>query len=448
VSKLVAAPIVLSLALAGCGDDLPAMDLGFVCEASAAQALLGAPLLFSPTANGFGISAALAAGDPETLRLRVRAVGAGAWIDPGPPTVRATDLAEWTVAGLAPGSRYEYEVVGCSPGGGGVLHADTAVTQRAPGASFTFALFSDTHIGADLSYGNQGDAGIMSAVDRDVATAAPDFLVNLGDMLDYHQFGFNIPPPDASVARQAYLNYRRTLANLSGATSHFPVLGGWDSENGCNTAEEIERSRSQRLLYLPSPGPTTYAEGGSPFEDYYAFTWGDALFIVLNVYTYTPTCHLLYEYPGLADDWTLGQAQLDWLRQTLQGATSKWKFLFIHHPVGGNAGDDVNSAYGRGGGRAAHVGEQETVHELMQQFGVQIFFYGHDHVFTDMVVDNIHYTLPGSAGAIWMFSMAETGYDTSWPYSGWARVDVTPDDVHVQFFPVGTTQPLFDYTVR
>jgi len=32
---------------------------------------------------------------------------------------------------------------------------------------------------------------------------------------------------------------------------------------------------------------------------------------------------------------------------------------------------------------------------------VQIFFYAHDHVFTDMVVDGIHYTLPGSAGAPW-----------------------------------------------
>ena len=87
------------------------------------------------------------------------------------------------------------------------------------------------------------------------------------------------------------------------------------------------------------------------------------------------------------------------------------------------------------------------MHELMRQYGVQIFFYGHDHVFTDMVVDGIHYTLPGSAGAPWKFVEAETGYTTFWPDSGWARVDVTPDDVHVQFVPVGG-QPVFDYTVR
>jgi len=169
--------------------------------------------------------------------------------------------------------------------------------------------------------------------------------------------------------------------------------------------------------------------------------------VMLNVYTYTPTCHLLDTYPGLPDDWTLGDAQMEWLRTTLENATSKWRFLMIHHPVGGNGGNDVDSAYGRGGGRAAHVGEQEIVHELMQQYGVQSFFYGHDHVFTDMVVDNIHYSLPGSAGAIWLFTTDETGYTDYWADSGWARVDVTPDSVHVQFLDV-TGDLLYDYTLN
>ena len=440
--------IVLLLAHLGCGDDIPATHgLGpNVCDPSQVPALLGAPLVFAPRTDGFALSAVLAAGDPETLLLRVRAAGAPTWTDLAPPTVRAPDLAEWAIGGLAPAARYEYELYGCSPTGGSLLHTDTVAAQRPPGQSFSFALMTDTHIGADLTFTNQGDPALMSTVARDIAAAAPDFVVNLGDILDYHQYGFLVPPPDSSVARQAYLNYRSTLAGVSGGVAHYPVIGGWESENGCDGAEVIERSRSQRLLYLPGPGPTTYPEGGSEFEDYYAFTWGDALFVVLNVFTYTPGCHLLYFYPGLPDDWTLGQAQLDWLRQTLAASTAKWKFLLIHHPVGGNAGDDDNSAYGRGGGRAAHVGEQEMVHEMMQQYGVQVFFYGHDHVFTDMIVDNIHYTLPGSAGAIWMFTMAETGYDTFWSDPGWARVDVTPDNVHVQFVPVGGGT-LFDYTL-
>jgi hypothetical protein len=267
--------------------------------------------------------------------------------------------------------------------------------------------------------------------------ASPDFVVNLGDMLDYHEFGFNTPPPDASIARQAYVNYRSTLGDLVANAAHYPVIGGWDSESGCNTGVEIERSRSQRLLYLPTAGADTYPQGGSAFEDYYAFTWGDALFVVLNVMTYTPTCHLLDLDPGLPDDWTLGAAQLAWLEQTLAGATSRWRFLFIHHAVGGNAGNVADTAYGRGGGRAAYVGEQATVHAMMMRYGVQIFFYAHDHVFTDMVVDGIHYTLPGSAGAPWKFDATETGYTTYWPDSGYGRVAVSPDKVTVEFVAMG-----------
>jgi 3',5'-cyclic AMP phosphodiesterase CpdA len=218
-----------------------------------------------------------------------------------------------------------------------------------------------------------------------------------------------------------------------GSAAHFTVIGNWDGESGCDPPEDIQLSRSQRLLYLPGPTPDTYPEGGSVNQDYYAFTWGDALFVVLNVMTYTPTCHLLDYQPGLPDDWTLGAAQLDWLRTTLASSTAKWKFTFIHHTVGGAAGDAVNSAYGRGGGQAAHVGEQDTIHKMLMQYGVQIFFYAHDHVFTDMVVDGIHYTLPGSAGAPWKFTMSETGYTSYFSDSGHARVVVAPDSVGVDF---------------
>ena len=112
----------------------------------------------------------------------------------------------------------------------------------------------------------------------------------------------------------------------------------------------------------------------------------------------------------------------------------------------GAAGDAANSAYGRGGGQAAYVGEQATVHELMLEHGVQIFFYGHDHVFADMVVDGIHYSMPGSAGAPWKFTTEETGYTEYWDESGWGRVDVSPDSVHVQFIAMGGAV-LFEYTL-
>jgi hypothetical protein len=419
--------------------------------------LLGAPLVFAPTPRGFGLSVVLRSGDPTALALRVRDEELSAWSVLGPPLSPAGDIAQWTVDGLVPGRRYVYEVsVQGAAGDGGapaplappqplLLYTGSAATAPVPGTPFSFALITDSHIDPrdpvppgdtviDDFYGEM--EATLLAVTAEVGAARPDFVINLGDMLDYHLFGFNVPPPDAAWARLGYLNYRRLLGDTVGHAAHFPVIGNWDGESGCNTPDEIARSMSQRLLYAPGPGPDTYPEGGSANGDYYAFTWGDALFVVLNVMTYTPTCHLLGSGSGVADDWTLGATQLAWLDQTLAQATSKWRFLFIHHTVGGAAGNPDDTAYGRGGGQAAHVGEQATIHAMMLQYGVQIFFYAHDHVFTDMVVDGIHYLLPGSAGAPWKFDSSETGYAHYWPDSGYARVSVAPDHAEVDLVSV------------
>jgi hypothetical protein len=416
---------------------------------AAAFELLGAPLVFAPTSQGFGVSVVLRAGDPTTLQMRVRDEDLSSWTPLGPPLSPASDIAQWTVDGLAPGRRYIYEVWAPvdagEPADGGLLYSGSAATAPPPGSPFTFALIADSHIEprdpvppgmtvVDDGFGTMEST--LLAVTAEVRAANPDFVINLGDMLDYHLFGFNAPPPDASWARLGYLNYRRLLGDTVGHAAHFPVIGNWDGESGCNTPDEIARSTSQRLLYAPGPGPATYPEGGSANGDYYAFTWGDALFVILNVMTYTPTCHLLGSGPGLPDDWTLGAAQLAWLDQTLANATSKWRFLFIHHTDSGAAGDPEDTAYGRGGGQAAYVGEQATIHAMMLQYGVQIFFYAHDHVFTDMVVDGIHYLLPGSAGAPWKFDASQTGYTHYWPDSGYARVSVTPDRAAVDLVSI------------
>jgi len=423
--------------------------------------LLGAPLIFAPTAHGFGLSVVLRQGPPSALRARAHDEALTTWIDLGPPTSPAADVAQWIATRLQPGRRYTYQI--CAGGGDSaeltcdaLLYTGSAATAPPPGTAFTFAAMADSHIAprdpippgatvADDVFGTM--EATLGAVTADIAAADPDFIVNMGDLLDYHLFGFNTPPPDAKWSRLAYLNYRRMMGDTLGRAAHFPVIGNWDGESGCNSTEEIQRSMTQRLLYIPAPAPGTHAEGGSANQDYYAFTWGDALFVVLNVMTYTPSCHLLGLLPGLPDDWTLGAAQLAWLEKTLANATSKWRFTFIHHTVGGKAGNDIDSAYGRGGGQAARIGEQSLVHDLLLRHGVQIFFYAHDHVFTDMVVDGIHYTLPGSAGAPWKFTTAETGYADFWPDSGFGRVRVEPTSVTVDFVAMGGSV-ISSYTLR
>ena len=409
-----------------------------------APMLRGAPFPFSPTASSFGLNAVVVQGDPTTLVARTRELGSSEWSALAPPSVPAANVAEWTLGGLSPSTLYEYEILAGE--GGESLFVGSTRTQRLEGESFSFALLADSHIGQDLTYSNQGDPEVLRAVSRDILAIDPDFMVNLGDMLDFHQFGFNEPP---RTTWQAYLNYRELLGPTLGQVPHFGVIGNWEGENGDFAADDIEWSQRQRLVYLPNPDPGTYPEGGAETEDYYAFTWGDALFIVLNVMTYTPTSHLLQYDPGLPDDWTLGEDQFAWFQRTLENATSKWRFVLIHHAVGGAGPGGIDAAYGRGGGQAAYVGEQALVHQLMREHGAQIFFYGHDHVFTDMVVDDIHYTLPGSAGAIWMFTAEETGYnpEQTWAEPGFGRVDVGPDAVDVQFIGLGG-ELLYSYRIE
>jgi predicted phosphodiesterase len=69
----------------------------------------------------------------------------------------------------------------------------------------------------------------------------------------------------------------------------------------------------------------------------------------------------------------------------------------------------------------------------MRQYGVQALFYGHDHVFTDKVVDSIHYICVGSAGAPWKFGTGETGYEKFWTASGYTWVEVGLDSLKVSF---------------
>jgi hypothetical protein len=423
-------------------------DAGSDFDSGLPPELIGAPLISTPTQHGFGINVVLAGGNPAHLRAKVRASGNSPWVFADPPTSPAPDVAQFAVTNLEPGQRYEYAIIDADDDSASPLYVGSAVTQRAAGAAFTFAVTTDSHIEPpDAVYTGNSPELTLRQVAQDIGAAAPDFIINMGDMLDFHYFGFNAPVPDKSYVRGAYMRYRAAFGDTLGNAAHYPVIGNWEGEDGFFEPDQIALARSQRTTYVPAPTPTTYPEGGSSGQDYYAFTWGDALFVVLNVMSYTPTAHLLSGFPGLPDDWTLGSAQMSWLQQTLEQATSKWRFLFIHHTVGGKAGDDANSGYGRGGGQAAYVGEQATVHALMLQFGVQIFFYGHDHVFTDMNVDGIHYTLPGSSGAPWKFTSSETGYTSYWSDSGYGRVEVGPTAVDVQFVSSGGSV-IYEYQLK
>lgn len=432
-------PYVLSAVLLGCS----------ACSRSpeptpASRVLAAPPLVGRPTASSATLRLVNGGAAAEVRLLVGGREAATAGLAP-----RATH--DFAVDGLAPGTEVRYQVVARS----GELEETAAgrfVTRRPPGSAFTFAVLGDPHLPVPspewLEPENDEEmrrlvdyhvfrAEVSDTLRRGLAAiraARPDFVVCLGDMFTLSAEEFNPPFPSAELAEAAYVDFRGHLGRTGAEAAFFAVIGNWDGENGWHSEKLVAHARAARSKYLANPTPDTYAEGGGPFADYYAWTWGDALFVVLNVMSYTATVHTLdASDDGTATSWTLGEAQWEWLEATLAASAAPLKMIFIHHTVGGNAGDELNSAYGRGGGRAARVGEQERLHELMIARGVQVFFYGHDHVFTDQVVDGIHYVLPGSAGAPWKFPAEETGYEDFDERSGFGLVRVLPSEVRIEF---------------
>lgn len=393
-----------------------------------------APFLARPTTDSVHVSARNGEVD-ATARLEVKREGPAPWRSVGDDRpVRAGEFVTWTARELTTGTPHEYRLLLAADGEELVTAAGGGfTTQRVGEAVFTAALSTDAHTGSFAE--GSAPVAILDDVVRNVAADRPEFMLALGDNVAWYT-SREFPQDDDGGARFSYDMYRRHLAPLSESCPHFGLIGNWEGESGKFPDESQNLVSAVRRQFTPNPDHRTYPQGGSSEEDYYAFEWGPALFVVLNVQTYSepsgPLDSVLDDVTRM-EDWTLGSAQRDWLETVLAGSDHPFKFLCIHHAVGGNAGNAFETLYGRGGPRAASVGEQALVHEMMGDFGVQIFFFGHDHVFLDEVVDGIHYTLPGSCGAPWKFGTEVTGYRSYWGDSGHGRLTVRPDRATVEF---------------
>lgn len=409
------------------------------------------PYLARPTRNSILIHARNGH-DPVSAGIQIRATGSEEWgAVSNEIRAAAGEFLRWEVPDLEPATHYEYRIQMTTDAGDEwpIVRGDFT-TQRAGDDSYVAALITDAHTGAFPDGGPE--LRVTDDVIRNVRRDRPEFVLALGDNVAWRT-SRNEAQPNTYGAERAYTMYRNHTGPLTQSCPHFGLIGNWEGETGKFPDEAIEMVSGVRRRFAPNPNNLTYPEGGSPNEDYYAFTWGPVLYVILNVQGYTrPSGSTSSTRDDVltVDDWTLGSQQFEWFERTLAGSSLPFKFVCIHHAVGGNAGNDRDTLYGRGGARAARVGEQRRVHELMREYGVQIMFYGHDHVFVDDIVDDIHYTLPGSFGAPWKFGRDITGYERFWTDSGHARLTVKPSQTRVEFvnqsgnvfheFAVGSTR--------
>ncbi|HVP11142.1 MAG TPA: dockerin type I domain-containing protein [Phycisphaerae bacterium] len=351
-------------------------------------------------------------------------------------------------------------------------------TQRLPGSGFTFAVQTDSHLHNYRNYPDRCDLYRMTL--NNIWADAPDFLIDLGDTFNSESYekrsdwfwygGFYSDVVDFEEAVQRHLDQRPYLDLVCHSAPFFFALGNHEGEqgwrlNGSPNNVAVWATNARKMVY-PLPEPDGFYTGNQEEtaycglrEDYYAWQWGDALFVVLDPYWYTTRKPHSYGGPGSGDnwDWTLGYQQYEWLWNTLANSSATFKFVFAHQVTGGVI------TYGRGGIEAARFalaqrgsyewgGEDKygqpvfptmrphwsaPIHQVMAANNVTIFFHAHDHTFVHQELDGVVYQeCPQPSDSYYSSGFADDGlyiHGDQVNNSGHLRVSVSPAAVTVEY---------------
>lgn len=389
------------------------------------------------------------------------------------------------ISGLQPDTKYYYRMRYSTDGGTNWISRSehSFHTQRASGSTFMFSVTSDSHVNIML-----GSASTWQQTLANVANDNSDFHIDLGDTFAMDNV------TTQSGADNAYL-YQRS-SSFFGQTGHslpvFIVIGNHEQEEGWHLDDTGNPLTSPSVLganarkkYFPNPVPDAFYSGNTDtysslsaddkrIEDYFAWEWGDALFIAIDPYWYTVSKPYTGNMgggegtdTGTGDrwDWTLGSVQFNWLKNLIQNSTAKYKFVFAHHMVGGS--DD----YVRGGAVPAHLVEwggynedgttwgfttrrpeaqwgPDPVHQLFVEYGVSAFIHGHDHQYAYEVRDGVVYLSMPAAGfsgnGFNIYNEANEYTERVLPSPGHIRVTVAPSQSTFEY--ISTTGATVNHT--
>lgn len=322
-------------------------------------------------------------------------------------------------------------------------------TARASGkgGAFTFTIQADSHLdqGVEPKVYEQTLANMLPPI----APMRPDFMIDLGDTFMTDKRG-----REFKAALPQYDAQRYYFSRVAHSVPLFMVLGNHDGEKGTSGtgADDIGPwSYAQRTSRFPQPvtgagsiGDGTFYTGSTAMKNgvgsnYYAFEWGDAMFIVLDPYWSTterirgggggnrgagggerggggggggqggqggqrPNDEPLKPADSSWSS-TLGRTQYDWFTRTLEGTKAKYRFVFIHHLVGGMGGAESrggveSSPYFEWGGKNAdgspgfaqqRAGWAMPIHDLLVKHDVSAVFHGHDHLYVNSQRDGVVY---------------------------------------------------------
>lgn len=324
-------------------------------------------------------------------------------------TANAGVPTDFDLADLAPNTIYFYRVKAKSTRETEFAGRDGASfrTQRKHGETFSFGVQGDSH---PERPGKMYDPDLYIQTMNNVAKDAPDFYFMMGDDFSIERL---IERGDKSQnAVNAIYAHQRGFLGLVGKSTPIMLVNGnheqaakYLLDGTANNFAVLAGKARTTFFPLPAPGGI-YTGNTKPVEhigllrDYYAWEWGDALFVVIDPYWHSDVAvdneagkkapqrdagrggegapaqpgennrdakrrareHDAggdqAEQPanrqgkGNRDLWqiTLGDDQYKWLQATLTQSKAKFKFVFSHHVSGtGRGGVEVAPYYEWGG---------------------------------------------------------------------------------------------------
>jgi hypothetical protein len=408
---------------------------------------------------------------------------------------------ELSIARLKPDTRYYYRLRYRRSGSGEYITGTeySFHTQRLPGSQFVFDVQADSH---PERLNRMFNAELYARTMVNVRRDNPDFYITLGDDFSIDQLGNR--PLTPTVVSQIYIDQRPFLSQEGAGTPIFLVNGNHEQAakyllNGTPNSPAVWAGKARNAFFpQPTIGDGKFYTGDlEPVEhvgllnDYYAWTWGDALFITLDPYWHSdvvvdnrlgegpttpaadgmaaadaaggmagmaaadtavpaglPAGETSYSGMGGRDIWgiTHGESQYRWLERTLRESKAKYKFIFAHHVLGtGRGGVDMADQGEWGGKNLQGVWEFDKkrpgwdlpIHQLMVKYHVSAFFQGHDHFFVRQEKDGVVYQeTPNPANPNYEDSGGwRSAYKTGdyLPASGHLRVTVTPQAAKVDY---------------
>ena len=453
----------------------------------------GSELLGRPTDTSISVS--VVPNSNISLYFQYSQTSGGPYADTAIVTATAGEPKVVVINGLSANTKYYYRMQYSINGGTNwvVRPEHSFYTKRAAGSTYSFTITSDSHINIML-----GDLTTWTNTLNDIKTDGADFEIDLGDAIAMDNGSTSVSVGDISAAEQKYKDALPYFNIISGSSPIFLVAGNHEQQEAWHLLNPVANSlpimgKNAEKKFFLNPVPGTFYTGNLAtnsnlsgdhlLQDYYAWTWGDALFVVISPFWHTTTKPYTTtvgggetDTTGSGDrwDWSLGQDQFNWLKTTLEGSSAKYKFVFAHQIVGGNSlsnPDQVN--YGHGGVDSANLVEwggynvggttwawdtrrsgwgSQPIHQMMVDNGVKAFFHGHDHQYAYEKLDGIVYQSVPSAGFTNGFNIYTTGGNggktiQALSSPGHLKVTVGPSQTSVNYFETSETTSAYTYSI-